>query len=119
MKAEGTLASAGNIVVEGIFSGTLQSEQDIMIGKNAKVTASVHARNVKVAGEVKGDVHAMEKLELEVTARITGDIEAKSVRIAEGALLQGKCTMMGSTKESPTIESRKLAAKRIVGTEGI
>ena len=119
MKAEGTLTSAGTIVVEGVFSGTLVSEQDVTVGKNAKITASVQARNVKVAGEVRGDIHAHERLELEVTARVMGDIEAKTVRIAEGAVLQGKCSMI-SAKETFGAESRKaVAAKRIVavGTE--
>lgn len=117
MKAEGSLSSAGTIVVEGVFSGTLTSEQDVTVGKNAKITATLQARNVKVAGEVRGDIHAYERLELEVTARVMGDIEAKIIRIAEGAVLQGKCTMI-STKETSGAESRKaISAKRIVGTE--
>ena len=115
VRAEGTFSSAGNVVIEGAFSGTLTTEQDIMVGKNAKITATVHARNIKIAGEVHGDVHAAERLELEVTARVTGDIEAKTIRIAEGALLQGKCTMV---KDSAEHESRKpSSSKRILGAE--
>ena len=77
--------------------------------------ASVRADSVKVSGEVQGNIRAKSTIELTPTARVIGDIEAKTLIIAPGAILHGKCAMLG-TNEAP--DGKAKAGKRRGEAEG-
>ncbi len=109
VKVEGKFYSQGRVVVEGAVSGSLKTESDLKVGKEAKLNATVEARSATIAGEVRGNIKIKERLELEASAKIIGDVETKTVSIAEGAILQGKCVMMkeAEVKEVETIGEKK------------
>ena len=78
---------------------------------NAKSPAPVFCRRVQSirpapdeanGGTVTGNVFATERLVLHKSARVEGDIEAGSIAIEEGAILNGKITMSGMPKRSPS-----------------
>jgi cytoskeletal protein CcmA (bactofilin family) len=90
VRVEGEFVSEGNIRIEGMVTGSIATERDLIVGEHAKITANVQARNGIVAGELHGNLRVIDRLELASTARIHGDIEAKVLSVAPGAMMRGQ-----------------------------
>ncbi len=98
VKVKGDFHGLGNVIVEGILSGTLKTSGSLRVGDKAKVTADIEAKEAKISGEVKGNVRIKGYLEIMATAKINGDIEASQLSVERGAFLFGKCNMTGESK---------------------
>jgi len=108
VKVKGDFHGQGNVIIEGIFEGHFKTNGDLQIGEKAKVVATVEAKSAKISGEVRGNVKVKGYLELSQTAKIFGDIEAANISIAQGAILNGKCSMsVGSEAEKKEEPSKK------------
>jgi cytoskeletal protein CcmA (bactofilin family) len=83
-----------NLRINGKFEGTLQTRGNLTIGPNACVQADITGDNIIVGGRVKGKIVAKERLTLLPQAVVQGDIYPAKLNIAEGAILQGSCTML-------------------------
>lgn len=90
---EGKLSSKANVRLDGMFTGTLEIEGNVLVGETAKITADIHAKNVSIAGAVHGNVSG-KKVQLLRTGRIWGDIQAAALTTEEGAFIDGKITMV-------------------------
>lgn len=112
VRVDGNFNSRGNILIEGIVKGSMKTDKDLTIGEKAKIYASVTAVNVYVAGEAQGNIKASGRLELSPTARVFGDVEVKTLVVAAGAILNGKCAMIGV--ETPAGEDGELKEKKNV-----
>ena len=95
VQVDGNFNSKGNVVIEGGLKGTLKTNKNVKIGDNAHINANITADNAIVAGEIKGNLKIKGALEVKGSAKIIGDIEAKVLSIENGALLNGRCTMIG------------------------
>lgn len=93
VKVKGNFHGEGNIVIEGIFEGSVKTNNKLYIGKKAKVTASVEAKDAKIGGEIKGNIKVGGYLEITSSAKISGDIETSALSIERGAQLDGRCAM--------------------------
>ncbi len=102
VKVEGNFKGDGNVTVEGIVQGSLKTNHLLKIGVNAKIKAEVEAANLLLSGEIRGNVKVSEKASLASTAKIFGNIETKTLSVEEGAIINGKCTMV---KEEIQIQS--------------
>ena len=100
---EGNIELAGTIRIDGKIKGDLNIEGDAYIGTGALVTGNVFAKNVHAAGTVEGNIHADGILKILSTARIYGDIEVKSFVTDEGAIFEGKCSMIQSADENEDV----------------
>jgi cytoskeletal protein CcmA (bactofilin family) len=101
VKVEGDFVAAGNVIVEGMLTGTLRTDQHLQVGEQAKITANVHAGSAVVAGEIQGNLTVRESLEITNSGKITGDLKAKIMSVAAGAQLNGKC-QVGEEARSKT-----------------
>lgn len=123
VKVEGDFTSAGNIVIEGEVIGSLKTDMDLVVGPDAKITASVVARNARISGEVRGNIVVAERMDLSGTARIVGDVQVKTLVIEAGAVLDGRCTMAGQRVVAESTESgnvsRATVATVIAETRGV
>ena len=107
VRVEGDFKGEGDLVIEGILVGTLQTKNNLKIGQNAMVEANIKANNAFISGKIKGNIIAKGKVEITGTAVILGDIKAQIISIESGALLQGNLNMpVGSIMENPTLEKR-------------
>ena len=93
-ETEGKFRSAGNVRMDGKFSGSLDIDGNILIGESAEIQADINARNISIAGAVRGNVQGS-KVQLLRTGRIWGDIRADSLTTEEGAFIEGKISMLG------------------------
>ncbi len=117
VKVEGDFNSQGNVLIQGIVSGNVKTEKYLQVEEGAKIMASVSSDSAKISGEVQGNMRVKNALELTATARVIGDIECKTLIIAPGAILHGKCGMLG-TGEVPDAKGKMAASpKRKFETE--
>ncbi|KKP91841.1 MAG: Integral membrane protein CcmA involved in cell shape determination [Parcubacteria group bacterium GW2011_GWA2_36_10] len=93
VRVEGDFKGEGDLVIEGMLIGNLQTKNNLKIGQNAIVEAEVRANNAFVSGKVKGNISVKGKIEITATAVILGDIKAQVISIESGALVQGKLNM--------------------------
>ena len=99
VKVEGDFLGDGNVLVEGLVNGNLNTAKHVVVTEQAKITANITANTAKIAGEVTGNVKIADRLELAGTAKVSGDIEAGLLSIEAGARFNGKCTMTADRKE--------------------
>ena len=107
VKVGGNFTSQGNVVVKGMVTGNLTTEQHLTLEEGAKIAANVQANSAVIAGEIKGNVRVFSRVELLPTAQINGDVEAQTMVVDEGAVIEGKCII----GKSPTSASK---AKKII-----
>ncbi len=88
---EGKYTFRGTVMLNGKFSGEINSTDSLIIGEKGCVNATVRAGVVLISGEVIGNVFATERVELRGTARVYGDVEAPVVVVEEGVLFEGHC----------------------------
>ena len=84
--------------IDGKVKGDIKVEGDIYVGEKAVITGNLTAANVNLAGTVEGNITSKGILKILSTAKLYGDIKVNSFVADEGALFQGKCSMMESTE---------------------
>jgi len=80
--------------INGRFEGSLNTKGNLTIGATAVVYGDIIGDNVIVGGRIKGKLVAHEMLTLLPTAIVEGDIFPAKLNIIEGAILEGKCSML-------------------------
>jgi len=83
-----------NLRINGKFEGALETRGNLTIGQTAIVIADIVGDNIIIGGKVKGRVTAKERLTLLPAAVVEGDIYPARLNVAEGAILEGRCSML-------------------------
>ena len=88
---KGELSGSEDLYLDGQVEGTiLLKGNNLTVGPNGQVKASVDAKGVVVQGKLEGNLHASDRVELRKSAVVTGDIATQRIAIEEGAFLKGK-----------------------------
>ena len=101
VKIEGDIQGDEDLRVEGHFKGTIKVVGDIFVGPSGVVEADVEADNIVIQGQITGNVLARKQLEIQSSGQLLGDCKAKSIDIREGALFEGRSSMLRSTVSAP------------------
>ena len=81
--------------IDGHLTGKVMSEKGtLIIGSDGLVDANVSVATAIINGTVNGDVIAVEHLELKRTAKVVGNIQTPRLIMADGAILEGNCSML-------------------------
>lgn len=83
-----------NLRINGKFEGSLDTRGSLIIGSSAQVYADISGDNIIIGGRVKGKITAKERLTLLPTAIVEGDIYPAKLNVTEGAVFEGKCSML-------------------------
>jgi len=83
-----------NLRINGKFEGNLEVKGSLTIGSTAVVKADIIGENITVGGRVKGKIVAKAALTLLPTAIVEGEIFPAKLNVAEGAVFDGKCSML-------------------------
>jgi cytoskeletal protein CcmA (bactofilin family) len=109
VKIEGNIQGDEDLRVEGHFKGTIKVVGDFFVGQSGVVEADVEADNIVIQGQITGNVLARKQLEIQSSGQLLGDCQAKSIDIREGAIFEGRSSMLrssappaGSTASSST-----------------
>jgi cytoskeletal protein CcmA (bactofilin family) len=103
VEVKGTFISKTTIRIDGRVEGDLQSEGDVILGKEGRVKGNIKARNVYIGGRVNGNSFAESKIEIQPGGQVFGDIKAPIVVIMEGAIFEGHCEM-GSKEKGKIVD---------------
>src|SRR5437773_5303173 len=90
---EGKLAFEGTVRIDGTFTGEISTNDLLMVGDGAKVTAEISCGTVIVEGEVTGNIKATSAVELRRPAKVHGDITTPSLVIEKGVVFEGRSRM--------------------------
>jgi cytoskeletal protein CcmA (bactofilin family) len=91
---EGKLYFAGRVRIDGEFHGEIKSDDVLVIGEGADVSAEIDAGTVIVrGGTVRGNVRARDAIELYVPANVLGNLRSPSIFIDKGVKIEGSCVM--------------------------
>jgi cytoskeletal protein CcmA (bactofilin family) len=95
---EGKLTFEGTVRIDGKFTGTIVTNDVLVIGEGAKVNAEISAGTVIVHGEINGNTKAKTAIELHHPAKVRGNLETPSLMIEKGVVFEGQCKMEGIDK---------------------
>ena len=87
LKILGDLISAGDLQVDGIVEGDIQS-RSLTVGEGAVVTGNIIAETTRVCGQVTGQIKGS-TVTLDRTAKVVGDIVHQVLALEPGAFLEG------------------------------
>ncbi|MBT8080540.1 MAG: polymer-forming cytoskeletal protein, partial [Gammaproteobacteria bacterium] len=91
---KGDISADDEIIIHGTVEGTIAHDmKKVVVGKEGRVRALIHASIVSVQGHVDGDIHASELVELLAGARVEGDIYTPAFRVEKGARYNGTVNM--------------------------
>lgn len=100
---DGRLTFQGAVRIDGKFSGEIVTEDVLVVGESAEVTAIINVGSLILNGLVRGNVRAKKAVELHAPARLYGDIETPQLVIHSGVIFEGHCKMENLGKERPEI----------------
>ena len=95
---EGKLTFEGTVRIDGKFTGTIVTNDVLVIGEGAKVSAEITCGTVIVHGELNGNLKAKTACELHHPARMKGNIETPSLMVEKGVIFEGQTKMDGVEK---------------------
>jgi cytoskeletal protein CcmA (bactofilin family) len=90
---EGKLTFEGTVRIDGKFTGSIVTNDVLVVGEGAKISAEISCGTVIVHGEVNGNIRAKTAVELHHPARMRGNIESPSLMIEKGVLFEGQAKM--------------------------
>jgi len=113
VNVEGDFSSAGNIIIKGSVSGSVNTSKHLLAEEGSKIMANIQAGSATISGMVKGSVKVKDTLIITSTAKILGDIRVKTLQVDAGAVIQGKIIMsMPSELTEKSTSSRSSFKKR-------
>lgn len=89
----GKLSFSGAVRIDGKFSGDIDSDGKLVLGKDACFQGTVRVSELVVRGNVSGDLFISGRTVLHQTARVTGNLATKLLIMEEGAELSGSLQM--------------------------
>jgi len=90
---DGKLTFEGTVRIDGKFTGSIMTNDTLVVGEGAKINAEVTCGTIIVHGEVVGNIRARSAVELHQPARVRGNIETPSLMIDKGVIFEGQCKM--------------------------
>ena len=117
---KGDLNLTGLLRIDGDFSGSINTEGKVLIGKKGRAQCMIAAGTVVVGGILKGDIHSTEKVIVLSTGMIIGNVTTPRIVIEDGVLLHGTCQISASPqkeKKEPKTEKPEAKAEPSVSWE--
>jgi cytoskeletal protein CcmA (bactofilin family) len=109
---EGKLTFEGTVRIDGKLSGEIFSNDVLVIGEGAEISAEIDVGVIIVEGNVTGNIRAKKAVELHAPARVKGNIETPSLYIDKGVMFEGHSKMdnLGAAPRPTTLDGLAAAA---------
>jgi cytoskeletal protein CcmA (bactofilin family) len=99
---EGKLTFEGTVRIDGKFTGTIITNDVLVVGEGAKIAAEITCGTIIVHGEINGNVKAKSLVELHHPARMRGNVETPILMVEKGVIFEGQTKMEGVDKATPS-----------------
>ena len=91
---KGELSADEEILIEGTVEGTIaHHSKNVIIGKQGRVSALIHANSITIHGQVDGDIHGDVMVVLTDGCQVNGKIFCPRVVMEDGAKFDGTIQM--------------------------
>jgi cytoskeletal protein CcmA (bactofilin family) len=90
---EGKLSFEGTVRIDGKLAGEIFTDDVLIIGEGAEVTAEINVGAVIIEGTVHGNIQAKRSVEIRTPGRVRGNISTPSLFIEKGVVFDGQCQM--------------------------
>lgn len=115
-RIEGEMFSKGDIRIDGVVEGYLNSQAKVVVGPKGFVDGDIDCESADISGKVNGKIKVKGLLFLKNTARISGEINTNKFVVEAGALINGACNV-GDYKEikreKPAVTPGKLKKEAV------
>jgi cytoskeletal protein CcmA (bactofilin family) len=98
---EGNLRYTGSVTVDCEFRGSIVTEDTLIVGSAAKVTAEVTAAVVEISGKVHGNVRAKTRVKILTGGEVYGNIETPTISMDDGVVFEGNCSRPAAQTSAP------------------
>jgi len=98
---DGKLTFEGTVRIDGKFTGSIVTNDVLVVGEGAKISAEISCGTLIVHGEVQGNIRAKTLVEFHQPARIRGNVETPALMVEKGVSFDGQCKMENPGKPSP------------------
>ena len=92
-KVTGNSLASEVVVNTDRLEGSVVSEGNVKVGLGTVVIGDITAASAVFSGAVKGEIDVKGPVVLDSTAIIKGNIKAKSIQMANGAVMDGFCSL--------------------------
>jgi cytoskeletal protein CcmA (bactofilin family) len=99
---EGKLTFEGTVRIDGKFTGSIVTNDVLVVGEGAKIAAEITCGTIIIHGEINGNVKARNSVEMHHPAKVRGNVETPVLVIEKGVLFEGQSKMEGVEKAAPT-----------------
>lgn len=97
---KGDISTDKTVRVDGNFTGNIKKALGVIVGEKAKITGNINAEYVIVDGSVEGNIISSQAVELLNKSKVIGNIQTKILSVAEGAVFEGKSSMLSFLEEA-------------------
>ena len=99
---DGKLTFGGTVRIDGKFTGSIVTNDVLVVGEGAQISAEIRCGTLIVHGEITGNIQAKTLVELHQPARVRGNIETPSLMVEKGVMFDGQCKMEGGGPRAAT-----------------
>jgi cytoskeletal protein CcmA (bactofilin family) len=91
---KGELSADEEILIEGTVEGTIaHHSKNVIVGKQGRVSALIHANSITIHGQVDGDIHGDVMVVLTDGCEVNGEIFCPRIVMEDGAQFDGTIQM--------------------------
>ena len=95
----GDLQSKGDIRLDGILKGSVNTSGKVVLGKEGIIEGDVICNSADISGTIKAKITVSQLLSLKATAKLNGEIITNKLSIEPGAAFTGSCSMGAVIKD--------------------
>src|SRR5882757_10520626 len=107
---EGKLSFEGTVRIDGKLAGEIFTDDVLIIGEGAEVSAEINVGAVIIEGSVQGNIHAKRSVEIRTPGRVRGNITTPSLFIEKGVIFDGNCQMEANGPPASALKARPSAS---------
>ena len=90
---KGILKFKNSLKIKGAFEGKIETDGNLIIGREGIVSADIDANTISVSGILNGKLKAAQKVELFKKSKTAGDIITSDLHVEPGSEFNGTCIM--------------------------
>lgn len=90
---KGEIGGTVDLIIEGKVEGSIQMDQNVLVGLTGKIAAEVNVKTLAVEGNLQGSVSAAEVIALRRGSRTSGELKAPRIVIDKEAYFVGDVEM--------------------------
>jgi cytoskeletal protein CcmA (bactofilin family) len=98
---DGKLTFEGTVRIDGKFTGSIVTNDVLVVGEGAKISAEITCGTIIIHGEINGNIKARNTVEMHHPAKVRGNVETPILMVEKGVIYEGQTKMEGVEKPAP------------------